>query len=151
MRLSRRLYESYKKELEDLRPMLKEAQQAVQLARAEGDLSENEEYSTALNTQHVLEHKISQLEARLSNCDIVEQGISSNIDVGSIVRVTKLSADEQPIGEPRTYNVEEVGDTAVMGILSLRSPLGRIIEGKSTGTYYLPIQGGIKYYVEQVE
>lgn len=151
MRLSRRLYESYKKELEELRPQLKEIQQAVQDARAEGDLSENEEYSTALNTQHVLEHKIAQLESRLSNCDIVEAGISSNIDVGSVVRVTKVDAKNQPIDEPREFNVEEVGDTAVMGILSLRSPLGKVIKGKSTGIYHLPIQGGIKYYVEQIQ
>lgn len=151
MRLSRRLYDSYRKELAELQPQLKEIQKAVQDARSEGDLSENEEYSTAVGKQKVLEHKIAQLEARLEGCDIVEPGITNNIDVGSIVKVTKLAADGSSLGEPRVFNVEEVGDTAVMGILSLHSPLGRAIEGKSTGVYYLPIQGGIKYSVEHVQ
>lgn len=151
MRLSRRLYDVYRKELEGLQPQLKSIQKAVQDARSEGDLSENEEYSTALGKQKVLEHKIAQLEARLDGCEVVEPGISNNIDVGSVVAVTKLAADGTAIGEPRTFNVEEVGDTAVMGILSLKSPLGRAIEGKSTGVYYLPIQGGIKYHVEHIK
>ncbi len=151
MRLSRRLYDSYSKELDDLHPALKEVQQAVQDARSEGDLSENEEYSTALNRQKVIEHKIAVLEDRLDGCEVVEAGFSNNIDVGSVVKVTRLAEDGKPIGEPRTFNVEEIGDTVVMNILSLKSPLGKAIEGKSTGTYYLPIQGGIEYYVEHVK
>ena len=151
MRLSRRLYNIYKKELGELQPALKEAQAAVHSAREEGDLSENEEYSTAINRQKVLEHKITLLEARLNGCDVVEPGFSNNIDVGSVVRVTKLNAAGEPVGEPRTFNVEEVGDTVVMNILSLSSPLGKAIEGRSTGKYYLPIRGGLEYYVEHVE
>lgn len=48
--------------------------QAIAEAREKGDLSENAEYKAAKDEQGLLELKINQLESKLANSRILDQG-----------------------------------------------------------------------------
>ena len=60
---------------------------AIRVARAHGDLSENFEYHAAKNEQGLLERRITILRSRLKSAVIVEGGASGEVSVGSHVVV----------------------------------------------------------------
>ena len=77
-------------ELEHLKTVKrKEVAQAIQKARAYGDLSENSEYDEAKNEQAEIEGKIAQLEATLENAIVLDDSELSTdtIGVGNVVVV----------------------------------------------------------------
>jgi len=48
--------------------------EAIKVARAQGDLSENAEYDAAKNEQAEIEHRIMEIEAMLKNVEIIDAG-----------------------------------------------------------------------------
>ena len=84
--------EGYEKLQQDLEHLItvrrKEVSQAIQKARAFGDLSENSEYDEAKNEQAEIESRIAQLEAMLKTASIIEddQIRTDVISVGCKVR-----------------------------------------------------------------
>src|SRR3954464_9096295 len=66
-------------------PRRKAIVEAIATAREEGDLSENFEYHAAKNEQGLLERKITILRARLEDAEIVENGGTDVVGVGSLV------------------------------------------------------------------
>jgi transcription elongation factor GreA len=105
-------------------PKRKEIVEAISVARAHGDLSENFEYHAAKNEQGLLERRISILRSRLDGAVIVEGGGADVVGVGSHVVV------EDERGERMQIEISGVGGP---GAVSPSSPLGSAVLGLRVG------------------
>ncbi|MFT4196682.1 MAG: transcription elongation factor GreA [Pseudoxanthomonas sp.] len=122
-----------REELEQLKSVKRpEIIAAIAEARAHGDLKENAEYHAAREQQGFIEGRIKQLEAELSNAEVIDV---TRLDVGSKVvfgaTVTLADADS---GEEKTYQI--VGDLEAdikQGLIAISSPLARALIGKNEG------------------
>ena len=71
--VTREGYEVLKKELEKLKRVERPQNiKAIEEARAHGDLSENAEFAAAKDRQGFIEGRISELEYKLANADVIE-------------------------------------------------------------------------------
>lgn len=112
-------------ELADLEgPKRAEIVEAIRVARAHGDLSENFEYHAAKNEQGLLERRIAILRARLEGAELVEAGGADVVAVGSHVEI------EDETGERLEVEISSVGGG---GTASPSSPLGAELLGKCVG------------------
>lgn len=115
------------KELEELianRPAITER---IATARAFGDLSENEEYSSARAEQKFAEGRILEIEDILKNAKIISGGKKTQVVLGATVELDFGGKDV-------TYTV--VGPTEanpLEGKLSNESPIGKLLLGHKTG------------------
>jgi len=94
-----------------------------------GDLSENQEYQEARDSQAVLEDRIKRLEKILKSASIVSAQNSSVVSVGSVVTLERESDKSE-----KSYTIvgSEEADAA-SGKISMRSPLGLAAMGKTKG------------------
>ena len=80
-----------KKELEaELDSLIKsrpEIAEKIATARSFGDLSENEEYSSARNEQKMAENRILEIQEILKNAKIIRSGARSTVALGSTVTI----------------------------------------------------------------
>lgn len=141
----------YEDELNDLKiNKRKEIAQAIKEARSQGDLSENAEYQAAKDEQRLIEGRIEELEAILTNVEVVEEaeGGSNVIHIGSKVKLKDIEYDEEL--EYRIVGSNEANTDA--GQISNESPLGRALIGASKGkTISVPAPiGEIKYKVMDI-
>ena len=120
--------------------------QAIAEARAQGDLSENAEYESAKERQSFIEGRISELEAKLSNLQVIDPSTldaDGRIVFGATVRIEDLDS-----GDAKTYQI--VGDDEAdikAGKISVSSPIARGLIGKSEGDVAeVSAPGGIKEY-----
>ncbi len=119
-------------ELEHLKTVKrKEVAQAIQKARAYGDLSENSEYDEAKNEQAEIEGKIANLEATLENAIVLDDSElgTDKVNVGNKVTVHNIDADEQ--SEYKIVSTAEADP--IMGLISDDSPLGKALIGQRKG------------------
>lgn len=118
---------------------------AIAEARAHGDLSENAEYDAARAQQGFIEGRISELEAKLGNANIVDPKL-----VDSDGRcVFGATVDLEEVGKgPVTYQI--VGDDEAditQGRISINSPVARALIGKESGDIVdAQTPGGVKRY-----
>jgi transcription elongation factor GreA len=123
-RLTKEQHAQLVEELAELEgPRRKEIVEAIAVARAHGDLSENFEYHAAKNEQGLLERKITILRARLEDSEIVEAAGSDEVGVGSRVVID---------GEHGQMEVE-ISSLGGPGKTSPTSPLGAALLGKRVG------------------
>jgi transcription elongation factor GreA len=119
--------------------------EAIQEARAHGDLSENAEYSAAKEAQSLNEGRIQELEALLALADIIDVSKLSGSAVKFGATVTFLDEDTE---EEKTYQV--VGDSeadASAGRISISSPIARAMIGKEEGdSFEVAAPGGSRSY-----
>ena len=119
-------------ELEHLKTVKrKEVAQAIQKARAYGDLSENSEYDEAKNEQAEIEGKIAHLEATLENAIVLDDGDlgTDKVNVGN--KVTVHNIDE---GEEAEYKIVSTTEADPMQfMISDDSPLGKALIGQRKG------------------
>ena len=106
--------------------------QAIGEARAHGDLRENAEYHAAKEQQGFVEARIKEIEAKLSNIQIIDVTTLDNkgkIIFGSTVDLLDLALDEQT-----TYKIvgEDEADINA-GLISFSSPIARAMIGKHEG------------------
>ena len=100
---------------------------AIEEARAHGDLSENAEYHAAKERQGQIEASISDIEDKLSRAQVIDPKELSGDKVVFGATVTLLDEDDKPA----TYQI--VGQTeadAKGGRISYNSPLGRALIGR---------------------
>lgn len=115
------------RELEELiknRPVIAEK---IATARAFGDLSENEEYSSARNEQKMAESRILEIEEILKNSKIIRSGKRDSVGLGSVV-VLDMGG--------RLVEYTLVGATEanpLEGKISNESPIGKAVLGKKAG------------------
>ena len=123
-------YDKLKAEYDYLRlTRRQEVIDAIKVAKAFGDLSENSEYDEAKNEQAEVEHKIAELEAMLKNVKIIEKTSGSAVSVGSTVKMFDKEFNEEmvyTIVGSAEANIEE-------GRISDESPIGGALLGKKVG------------------
>lgn len=120
-----------KKELEaELKALIAERPaiaERIATARSFGDLSENEEYSSARNEQKVAENRIAELQDILKNAKVIRGGKKDKVALGATVSLT-LS------GKKLEYTL--VGPTEanpLEGKISDASPIGKALLGHKAG------------------
>lgn len=119
--------------------------QAIQEARAHGDLSENAEYSSAKEAQSHNEGRIAELESAISRADVIDVSKLSGNSVmfGAIVSVIDVESEQE-----RAYQI--VGDMEAdvkLGKVSISSPIARALIGKKVSdTIEVNTPGGGKTY-----
>lgn len=69
--------------------------EALQNARAMGDLSENADYDAARNKQAEIEGRISEIENILANAKVVEAGKTKTINISNVVTFEDLTDHSQ--------------------------------------------------------
>lgn len=107
------------------------ASRAIAEAREKGDLKENAEYDAAKEAQGMLEAKIKQQEAAISNAKIVD---TSTIDTSKVTILTKVTITNQATKKTVTYHLvgEKEADLKA-GKISASSPIGKGLLGKKVG------------------
>jgi transcription elongation factor GreA len=106
--------------------------QAIAEARAHGDLSENAEYHAAREQQSFIEGRIKDIEAHLSNSEIIDV-TALQISVRVVFGAT-VDLENQDDGTKIVYQI--VGDAEAdikIGLISVLSPIARALVGKSEG------------------
>jgi transcription elongation factor GreA len=128
-RMTRDGYESLQAEIEHLETVerVKMAEQ-IKTAREFGDLKENAEYHAAKDASGHLETRILKLKDQLASAVVIEVAGGDVIAFGSTVEV------EDEAGKKSTYTMVAQHETApAEGKISIDSPIGVALEGKSVG------------------
>lgn len=123
------LTESGKKKLEDELEYLKtvkrvEIKAALKSARAQGDLSENADYSAAKDDQSMTETRIQELEEQLKNAVIIES--SSQADIFDVNKTAQVKFCDTGDTDEITLVSSVEADVKNMKI-SIDSPLGKAL------------------------
>jgi transcription elongation factor GreA len=117
---------------------------AIEEARAHGDLSENAEYHAAKERQGQVEAMIGDIESKLSRATIIDPASLSGDKVVFGATVTLLDDDEKPV---RYQIVGETEADAKSGRISYNSPLGRALIGRrADDDVEVTVPSGDKYY-----
>jgi transcription elongation factor GreA len=105
---------------------------AIEAARALGDLKENGDYHAAKDAQGKMEARVRQLEAMLKTAEIVDGNDDSGVVVeGSIVSIRYEGDDEDDTQDYFVGSIEErQGD---LPVASPSAPLGAALMGKAVG------------------
>ena len=133
--------------LRDERPLIVDA---IEEARAHGDLSENAEYHAAKERQGQVEAAIGDLEDRVSRAQIIDPATLSGDKIIFGATVTLLDDDDKPV---RYQIVGPYEADAKGGKISYNSPLGRALIGKKVGDEIeVSVPAGERFYaVEKIE
>jgi len=120
---------------------------AIEEARAHGDLSENAEYHAAKERQGQVEASIADIEDKLSRAQVIDPTTLSGDKVIFGATVTLLDEDEKPV---RYQIVGQAEADAKMGMISYSSPLGRALIGRQVGEEVeVTVPAGDKFYLIQ--
>lgn len=99
----------------------------IATARSFGDLSENEEYSSARAEQKTVENRILEIEDILKNAKVIRNVAHDKVVMGATVTVSLG-------GKKQTYAiVSPVEADPLDGKVSNESPIGKALFGKSAG------------------
>ena len=147
------LAEGHRKLSDELRRLKLERPQiveAIEEARAHGDLSENAEYHAAKERQGQVEAMIADLEDQLSRSMVIDPTTLSGDKVVFGATVTLVDEDEKKV---RYQLVGQVEADAKDGRISYNSPLGRALIGRSTGEEVeVSTPSGDRYYeIKKIE
>ena len=103
---------------------------AIAQARGFGDLKENAEYHAAKEKQSFIEGRIKEIEAKLSNAEIIDVtslDIKDKVVFGSTIELANITANTlikyQIVGEDEA-SIEK-------GMISYKAPISRAIIGKN--------------------
>jgi len=118
---------------------------SIEVARAHGDLSENAEYHAAKERQGMIEGRILELKDKLSRAEVID---CSKVDCARVVFGTIVKLADMDTDEEVTYQLLGPEEADVKkGSISVMSPLGRSIIGKTVGDEVLAkTPGGIREF-----
>lgn len=127
-------YERLKIELQRLQKEERPAViRAIEEARAHGDISENAEYEAAKDKQGMIEGKISDLNFKIANSEIIEPSKSDNN--GRAVFGSTVVMEDLETGEVVTYRLVGPYEADVQaGTISVTAPMGKALIGKEEGS-----------------
>lgn len=140
--------ERLKLELKELKSVKRPAViEAIATARDHGDLKENAEYHAAREEQGFIEGRIAELEAALSNAqiiDVTQLNASDRVVFGCTVELLDVATDKEV-----SYQI--VGDIEAdinQNRIAISSPIARALIGKETGDEAIvDAPGGTMEYV----
>jgi len=123
--LTRAQYDQLAEELAELEgPRRKAIVEAIAVARAHGDLSENFEYHAAKNEQGLLERRITILRDRLDRSVVIDEAAAAASDAVSVGSKVEIEDED---GERMEVEISSVGG------VSPDSPLGSALLGSKVG------------------
>ncbi len=127
-----------------------EVVQAIEDARAHGDLSENAEYHAAKERQGQIEAMIADIDDQLSRAMVIDPTTLSGDKVVFGATVTLIDEDEKKV---RYQLVGQVEADAKDGKISYNSPLGRALIGRQKGEEVeVSTPSGDRYYeIKKIE
>lgn len=97
-------------------------------ARAQGDLSENAEYSAARDAQGKLEARIKEIEYTLEHATIIENNNDGKVKVGSVVTILYDDDEEEEYSIVGTNEADPFENK-----ISNESPIAVAVMGKKEG------------------
>lgn len=117
-----------REELEELKERRGEVADKLKTAKSEGDLSENADYTSALEEQEYVEGRINEIEDVLLNATVIDQQQSNGkVVLGSEV---ELDCDGKSVSYAVVGSLES--DPGA-GKISEESPIGEALLGKKVG------------------
>ena len=143
-------YERLTAELKALREERPRIVEAIEEARAHGDLSENAEYHAAKERQGQVEAQIAELEDKVSRAQIIDPTTLSGDKIIFGATVSLLDENDKPV---RYQIVGQTEADANKGRISYNSPLARALIGKQVGDEIeVTVPSGEKFYlVDKIE
>lgn len=127
--------EGYKKlvaELKELETVQRpKISAAIAEARDKGDLSENAEYDAAKEAQGMLEMKINQLKAVISDAKIID---TSKLSTDTVQILTKVELKNVKNGTKMAYTIVSESEANLKeGKISVNTPIAQGLLGKKIG------------------
>jgi len=153
-KLTQATYDRLVAELEDLTTRGRvEIAQAIESARALGDLSENGDYHAAKDFQGKMESRVRMLQAMLKEVEIVDESGADDgsVSLGSTVTLRYEGDDEDDTQQFFVGSIEErQGD---LPVVSPSSPLGQVLIGRRAGdaVEYKAPGGMLKVHITAVD
>ena len=118
--------------------------EAIEVARAHGDLSENAEYHAAKERQGQIEATIADIDDQLSRAMVIDPTTLSGDKVVFGATVTLIDEDEKKV---KYQLVGQQEADARVGRISYNSPLGRALIGRQKGEEVeVTTPAGDRYY-----
>lgn len=125
-------YNFLRSELRRFKAQRPEISRMIETARLLGDLSENADYHAAKEKSGMVEAKIRDIEAKLSQAQIVERKSipgTEKVVFGVSIKLSCLDNDEE-----KTYAIVGADESdSLKGLISYESPIAKAIMGKSVG------------------
>ena len=126
--------------------------QAIAEARELGDLKENAEYHAAREQQGLMEARINDIEAKLSNAVVIDVAtLTQNGKVVFGVTVALINLDDDSEVEYKVVGDDEADIKA--NKISINSPIARALVGKDEGDVVVVStpSGSIEYEIDEVK
>ena len=119
---------------------------AIAEARAHGDLKENAEYHAAREQQGFIEGRIKDIEAKLSNAQVID--VTKLNAAGKVVFGATVELADEDSGEEVTYQIVGEDEADIKhGRISVSSPIARALIGKEEGDVaVVQAPGGTREY-----
>jgi transcription elongation factor GreA len=105
---------------------------AIAEARSHGDLSENAEYHAAREQQSFIEGRISEIETRLANAEVID--VTRLPPNQRVVFGATVDLEDQEDGGRIAYQIVGEDEADIRrGLISVSSPIARALVGKNQG------------------
>ncbi|MCD4811954.1 GreA/GreB family elongation factor [bacterium] len=122
-------YKKIKKEIKYRETKLRESlSNTLNDMRSQGDLSENDGYTMAVEQSEQNEEEINRLTALLKNAKVVKRRSKTKVDIGSMVTIDYNDSEEKVftiVGEDNTNPLENK--------ISYKSPIGQALMKRKVG------------------
>ena len=139
-------YKSMREELMRLKSMRSQLANDIEVARGHGDLSENADYDAAKEKSGMVEAKIRDLDAKISQSEVIDPRKLS--DYSKVKFGLSVLIEDADSGEERRLSIVGADESNIdKGWISLESPLGKALIGKEVGDLArVKLPGGVKEY-----
>jgi transcription elongation factor GreA len=125
---------------------------AIAEAREHGDLKENAEYHAAREQQGFIEGRIQDLEAKLSNAQIID--VTKIDNEGKVIFGSTVVIADVDSGDEKTYQIVGEDEAEIKaGKISVGSPIARALIGKEEGDIVVVSTPGgeVEYEIVEVQ
>ena len=148
--MTREGFEDLKEELDHLKKVERpKVVEAIEEARAHGDLSENAEYDAAKEKQGFVEGRIKELESKISQAQIIDPTNlgGERVKFGATVTIFDLDTDEE-----KTYKIVGNEEADIKdNKISYTSPIAKALIGKEVAEEVTIDTPGGEKLVEVIE